>query len=347
MKAESINFSFPMYTQSLSASNGVTGSGSCTPIETLIIDSLFEKLFCSESKAFQIDGVVYTPIEPELFNDIKRAFNDFGPLALKQFEFLQKHLGEAKIFIGQINKFEFQQDTRIGVDRQGLFKNENIQYVGINLTREVIEQQMDKYLFVMELKNTNDVEVKAIKFRDLVNGDIAKLGTFLLFHELFHVNSFAEKGFDPNKYKEHCQNFDKNFSSTNILNDIKILFKADTTEGEKLCDDALNTIDTGGNTGNRCPGEFELLNHLHLPYSLRLYRSSNLNFSEQNVKEACLNVYKSVFNITTSNLIIDKNNVELVQKENYEKNSAVTYANFMGPLSKEDIEAITLQDTNL
>ncbi len=33
MKAESSNFSFPMYPQSLSASNGVTGNNSCTPIE--------------------------------------------------------------------------------------------------------------------------------------------------------------------------------------------------------------------------------------------------------------------------------------------------------------------------
>lgn len=334
MKAESSNFSFPMYPQSLSASNGVTGSSSCTPIETLIIDSFFEKLFCSESNAFQIDGVVYTPIAQELFKDIKRVFNDFGPLALKQLEFLQKHLGDAKIFIGQIDKVGFQQGTRIGVDGQGLFKNRGVQYIGINLTREAIEQQMDKYLFVMEPKDTNNVEVKPIKFRDLVNGDTAKLGAYLLFHELFHVNSFAEKGFDQEAYKMHIQNFDGIFSSTNILDDIKTLFRVNMG-GEKLCDDALNTINISNNIDDRCPGEFELLQHWHSPYSLRLYQGSNLNFSEQNVKKACLSIYKSVFNTLADELIIDKS-MDEAQKENHKKNSAATLANFMRPLSKEN-----------
>ncbi len=299
------------------------------------IGSFFEKLFCSETEAFSIDGIDYSPIEPELFNNIKRVFNDFESLALKQLELLQKHLGNTKIFIGQIYKTEFQNGTRIGVDGKGLFQNNNTKYIGINLTREAIEQQMDKYLFVMEPKDTNNVEVKAIKLGDLFHRNIAKLGAFLLFHELFHVNSFAEKGFDPEAYKKHCQDFDGNFSSASILNDIKLLFKTDMTEGQNLCDDALNTINIDNNIDDRCPGEFELLQHWHSPYSLRLYQGSNLNFSEQNVKKACLSIYKSVFNTLADELIIDKS-MDEAQKENHKKNSAATLANFMRPLSKEN-----------
>lgn len=230
MRSELNNFPFPIYNESLSASGGVTGGSICTLTEIPTVDSLFEKLFCSESNAFQIDGIDYIPIEQELFNNIKNAFKDFGPLALEQLKFLQEHLGDTKIFIGQIRKPEFQNGTRIGVDGQRLFQNSNTKYIGINLTQEAIEQQMDKYLFIMESKDGDNVEVKAIKFRELFqeNVAIAKLGAYLLFHELFHVDSFAEKGFDPEKYKEHCQNFGGNFPLESILNAIKTLFMVNT-----------------------------------------------------------------------------------------------------------------------
>ena len=108
-----------------------------------------------------------------------------------------------KICIGTMEEYSVKE---IGIDNEGINQKGNIMII---FSKELVEMQMTKHICLMQGNSDNSAEIKTISLKDLIGENekdkdrlTAKCAAYLLFHELFHINSFANKFFDANDYAQ-------------------------------------------------------------------------------------------------------------------------------------------------
>lgn len=236
-------------------------------------------------------------VDATFIDTIKKGFNDFDNtfkgLFLQQFEILDKKLttNRIKLFIGSTAD-----KTNPGMYGDGLYKLDIFNGIYVNFSKEIVIEQMEKPIFFIQQEGDNIPEIKAVPLKDFVGlGEtdkyrlLAKCAAYLLFHELFHVNTFVDCKFDANAYKTNLQNF---YIIEGVAdNDLKKLFL-----NRDLGDDALNTLCKFENILNSVPGECDFINKLYPDKpTMRLYCGRGLDFCDPVIRENCLNVFNSIF----------------------------------------------------
>ncbi|MFQ6722954.1 MAG: hypothetical protein ACLRFH_00935 [Opitutales bacterium] len=173
----------------------------------------------------------------------------------------------------------------------------NDHYIFINISEELVKKAMENPIYVIQQEGDNIPEIKAIPLGNLVartmvadfddSNLVAKCAVYLLFHELFHVNSyhfeFAGDGTltDPENF-EKSHKFPENVKSE----DINLLIA-----GKFRYDDLRNVTEAKTETEIRVPGEYELLQALYPNKKImRLYEGKFLDFSNPKVLAAAVKV---------------------------------------------------------
>lgn len=289
------------------------------------------RIFCQMVEFKSLENITYLSPTSVFMQDMLEAFVEFDKnlnppgLITKQFTALAQKCKEkgVKLLIGKDYR-----NNNIGVDRTKLHQDN----VFINFNENMVKNMMKNPIYVIQQKGNNIPEIKAIPLGNLVAGTmvtdfdnpalIAKCAAYLLFHELFHVNTFVEysqweNGKQNDLNVKHCQiqGIDEETIKTLLANDFRY-------------DDFRNVTGATKEHETRVPGEFELLKALyaHKP-TMRLYEGEALNFKTDATRTACLNVFKTVFKESLTNdinpLLLYKEgyllNTELIQKHIYLK----------------------------
>ncbi len=258
------------------------------------------RIFCQMVEFKSLENITYLSPTSVFMQDMLEAFVEFDKnlnppgLITKQFTALAQKCKEkgVKLLIGKDYR-----NNNIGVDRTKLHQDN----VFINFNENMVKNMMKNPIYVIQQKGNNIPEIKAIPLGNLVAGTmvtdfdnpalIAKCAAYLLFHELFHVNTFiefsqwksSEPGNTDNEDVEYVSNHDIiGFSSE----DVKELLN--NTPGG---DDFRNVVGVTKFGEIRVPGEYELLQALYPNKKImRLYEGKLLNFSNSKVLEAAVKV---------------------------------------------------------
>lgn len=287
---------------------------------------LYKQTLMEKFPIFNFDNNFDVQFYQYLSNGLEELDKQTNGLITQQFTALAQKCAKkgVKLMIGEDH------NKAISVNTAGLIEN---QYIHINFSESLVKEAMKDPIHVIQQEGDNIPEVKAIPLGNLIAGTmvanfedsdlIAKCAAYLLFHELFHVNTFVEysqweNGKQNDLNVKHCQiqGIDEETIKTLLANDFRY-------------DDFRNVTGATEELEIRVSGEFELLKALyaHKP-TMRLYEGEALNFKESATRTACLDVFKTVFReISTTNpinpLLLYKEgyllNIELMQKHIYLK----------------------------
>lgn len=237
-------------------------------------------------------------VNETFINTIKKGFrlfdSTFQNLFLQQFKILDKKLTDqgVKLFIGSTAD-----KSNPGIYGDGLYQLGEVKGVYVNFSEEIVMEQMEKPIFFVQQKGGSIPEIKAMPLKDFVGkGEtnehklLAKCAAYLLFHELFHVNTFADCEFCKDAYESNVQNFD------GVVNGISADYLKKLFLNGNWGDDARNTLCKFENIPNAVPGECDFINKLYPDTpTMRLYCGKGLNFYDSAIRNNCLSVFNSVF----------------------------------------------------
>lgn len=272
------------------------------PIEntdTFFTNNVYIPENCEEEKILKYNNQNIKDVRCHLVNEtfintIKEGFelfdSTFKDLFLQQFKILDKKLttNEIKLFIGSTAD-----KPNPGMYGDALYQLDGVKGIYVNFSEKIVREQMGKPIFFVQQKDNSIPEIKAIPLKDFVGHDetdehrlLAKCAAYLLFHELFHVNTFADCEFCKDAYKSNVQNFNSVVDGISA-DDLKKLFL-----NGNWGDDARNTLCKS----NAVPGECDFINKLYpdIP-TMRLYYGKGLNFYDSAIRDNCLSVFNSVF----------------------------------------------------
>lgn len=189
-------------------------------------------------------------------------------------------------------------------------------YIFVNFSENLVKKAMLDPIYVIQQEGKNVPEIKAIPLGNLVAKTmvadfndpvlIGKCAAYLLFHELFHANSFLDhvKNYDwnSNKYNETMYH-----SISKYVNDLGI--SKEQVElmlgSQKRYDDLRNVTGAKTETETRVPGEYELLKALCPNKNImRLYEGKFLDFSDLKVLNAAVKVAQIDFPVLNDDLEI-------------------------------------------
>lgn len=183
-----------------------TGLGST---DTFFTNNVYIPENCEEEKILKCNDAnikdVHCHLVDKTFIDtLKEGFklfdSTFKDLFLQQFKILDEKLttNKIKLFIGSAAD-----KPNPGIYRDGLYQLDEVKGVCVNFSEEIVREQMEKPIFFVQQEGNSIPEIKAIPLKDFVGqGEkdnyrvFAKCAAYLLFHELFHVNSFADCKFN-------------------------------------------------------------------------------------------------------------------------------------------------------
>lgn len=213
-----------------------------------------------------------------------------GKLIIGQFITLAQKCKEqhVKLLIGEKTNLY---DNDICVDTCGYIQKK---YIHINFSEELVKEKIKSPIYIIQQEGNNIPEIKAIPLGKLVAKDesvdlnnptsdlIAKCAAYLLFHELFHVNSFM----DENYYFVNEEKFKRDYKDFSY-EEVGILLNGSF----EYYDDFRNTTSAAVKGEKIVPGEYELLQTLYPDRKImRLYAGKFLNFSDSKVLEAAIKV---------------------------------------------------------
>lgn len=276
------------------------------PIEntdTFFTNNVYIPENCEEEKILKcnnenINDVGCHLVNETFINTIKEGFelfdSTFQNLFLQQFKILDKKLttNRIKLFIGSTAD-----KTNPGIYGDGLYQLDEVKGVYVNFSEEIVREQMGKPIFFVQQKGGSIPEIKAMPLKDFVGkGEtdehnlLAKCAAYLLFHELFHVNTFADCEFCKDAYESNVQNFD------GVVDGISVDHLKELFLNRNWGDDARNTLCKFENIPNAVPGECDFINKLYPDtHTMRLYCGKGLNFYDSAIRDNCLSVFNSVF----------------------------------------------------
>lgn len=266
---------------------------------------------CDEKGIFKIKLPDGNEGSIQLMNFTNQQQNQFAIGMLKAFEDFDKNLNPPGLITQQFTALA-QKCAKKGVklligEDPSLSKISGIciesghlidqHYIFINISEDLVKKAMKNPIYIIQQEGNNIPEIKAIPLGNLVAGTmvvnfddpalIAKCAAYLLFHELFHVNSsyfeFADKG-----TLTHFESFKESheFPENVKEEDINLLIAKNFRY-----DDFRNVTGVKAKTETRVPGEYELLKALCPNKNImRLYEGKFLNFSDTNVLNAAVKV---------------------------------------------------------
>ena len=273
------------------------------------------RIFCRMVAFKSLENIKYLSPTSDFMQDMLEAFEEFDKnlnppgLITKQFTELARKCADKGIEILIGTK---EGDNKIACHVNDLKENK---YLFINISEASVKEQMDKPIYVMQQTDNNIPEIKAIPLRELVgqgeideNKILAKCTAYLLFHELFHANTFLEfSEWKEGKFKQKNSTDISKVQEHNLENisydSVKLLLG-----GNYRGDDFRNVTGITKLGEWRVPGEFELLKALYPNQpTMRIYEGSGLTFVQQKIRNACVDVFNSIFKeeLNAKNLILD------------------------------------------
>ena len=257
------------------------------------------RIFCQMVEFKSLENITYLSPTSVFMQDMLKAFEEFDQnlnppgLISQQFTALAQKCADkgVKVLIGEDPNLS----KILGISIETEYLNDH--YIFINISEELVKKAMENPIYVIQKECNNIPEIKAIPLGNLVAGKenvnfddptlIGKCAAYLLFHELFHLNSYyfefdnKEPLTNPKKFKGFHK-FPENVEGK----DIDFLMA-----GGVRFDDLRNV--TGAKTEKeiRVPGEYELLQALyHNKKIMRLYEGKFLDFSKVDVLNAAVKV---------------------------------------------------------
>ena len=275
--------------------------------EKPFVQEFFNMVDCNKVPIDNITPMNFTdPQQNQFAIGMLKAFEEFdklplpnGGLITQQFEVLAQKCADKDVNL-MIGKDPFNND--IGVDGENLHQD----HIFINFSEDMVKKQMEKDIWVMEKSESEErYEIKAMPLKDFVGPEekdenrlLAKCAAYLLFHELFHVNSFL----DCDCGKERYNRFKEDYSFLGDQNKqfLEALFiEPDNGELDKSrADDARNTI-FKNNEYRECPGELELLNALQNKNVMRLYVATNRDLRATQ-KYTCCKLFEHIYGLNST-----------------------------------------------
>lgn len=264
------------------------------------------RIFCQMVEFKSLENITYLSPTSVFMQDMLKAFEEFDNLEPKglitqQFTALAQKCADkgVKLLIGENPKC----GGIIGVDSNNLHQD----HIFINFSEDMVKKQMNRPICVMQKSESGErYEIKTIVLKELIGkGETdesniqAKCAAFLLFHELFHVNSFLDCQCDANIYNA----FNNNYENLNLPPD-EIFCLKKIFYDQAYVDDAINTLNISVNNQNRIPGEFELLSSIQSDKQIMRIYTGQENWNTDIEKMTyCSKIFNRIFNIKKDNKI--------------------------------------------